>query len=118
MTGRKQRYTAEEVVEAIRATRGRVHSVARRLGCDARTIYNYAERYASVRDELDMQRGLRGDTAEFKLDEAIDRGEAWAVKYYLSTQCKDRGYVERQEITGQDGVPFKVKMTWGDGEDA
>ena len=35
--------------------------------------------------------------AELSLFKAIQTGEAWAVCFYLKTQGKDRGYVERYE---------------------
>ena len=37
-------------------------------------------------------------------------GESWAVQFRLRTKAKHRGYVERTEVTGQDGgdsVPYK-----------
>jgi hypothetical protein len=37
-----------------------------------------------------------------------DSPNAQAVKFYLSTKAKDRGYVERQEITGADGGPVQI----------
>ena len=108
MAGRKERYTAEEVVEALRVSKGRAHTAARRLGCDVTTIYNYRDRYKSVRAEMEMQEGLLGDTAEFKMIEAIHNGKWPAIKYYLSTKCKDRGYVERQEFSGPDGGAIPI----------
>jgi len=30
--------------------------------------------------------------------------------YYLKTKGKYRGYVERQEITGADGMPNKIEI--------
>ena len=36
--------------------------------------------------------------AELALYKAIQDGEGWAVCFYLKTQGKQRGYIERQEI--------------------
>ena len=46
------------------------------------------------------------DTAELKLWQCIQNGEAWGITLCLKTIGKDRGYVERQEHTGQDGAPL------------
>lgn len=96
--GRKEKFTAEEMVMALRATKGMVYIAAERLGCEPRTVYNYAERYALVKDEIAKQDGVVDDTAELKLIQAIHNGEPWAIKYRLSTKGKSRGYIERSEI--------------------
>lgn len=96
--GRKEKYTAEQVVTALRATKGMVYIAAERLGCEPKTVYNYADRYVSVKDEIAKQDGVVDDTAELKLIQAIHNGEPWAIKYRLSTKGRNRGYVERSEI--------------------
>ncbi|MBA3312619.1 MAG: hypothetical protein M3552_03205 [Planctomycetota bacterium] len=100
-------YSPEKIIESLRESRGMVYAAARRLGCSYNTIRRYVERYPEVAEVLEEERGRTGDQAESKLVEAIGRGDAWAVKYYLSTQCKDRGYVERieQHVSGSlDGL--------------
>ncbi len=57
----------------------------------------------------DVKESLK-DFAESKLQEAIGRGESWAVCFFLKCQAKDRGYVERVEATGPGGGP--VAMRW------
>jgi hypothetical protein len=52
------------------------------------------------------------DIAELKLRQQVQDGEAWAVKYILSTKGKSRGYVERQEVTGKDGGA--IVINWDD----
>jgi len=37
------------------------------------------------------------DMAELKLLDAVVMGQPWAILFYLKTQGKDRGYVERSE---------------------
>jgi hypothetical protein len=39
----------------------------------------------------------------FKL---IKEGNVAATIFYLKTQGKQRGYIERQEVTGADGAPI------------
>lgn len=107
-----ERYTAAQMIEALRLTKGMVYIAAERLGCSYQTVYNYCERYPSVKAELSNQDGIIDDTAELKLIQAIYSGEAWAVKYRLSTKGRNRGYVERQEITGKDGEPMKYQLEY------
>jgi hypothetical protein len=39
----------------------------------------------------------------------IKAGNVTAIIFYLKTQAKDRGYVERQELTGADGGKLQVE---------
>jgi len=103
----KQRYTVEEVSAALKACNGLLFLAAEKLGCDSRTVINYLKRYARLRQEVAERRGRRVDIGEAALDQAVLAGEAWAVQFLLRTQAKDRGYVERSELTGADGGPLE-----------
>ena len=106
MPGSKPRYTAAQVASALTTTKGLVYLAAKRLKCDPETVYNYCKRHPSVQAVRDAQRGELIDLAEQKLRESIQNGEAWGITLCLKTIGKDRGYVERQEHTGQDGAPL------------
>ena len=95
---KQERYTAAQMVDAIRECRGMVSVTARMLKCDPVTVRNYAAKYASVAEALREARNLTTDRAELALFKKIDEGEAWAVCFYLKTQGRGRGYVERQEL--------------------
>jgi hypothetical protein len=97
---KKEQLTPEQVIEALTATGGLAYVAAERLGVSARTVYNYANRYATVREAIQHQKGKRLDAAEASLWKAVLAGEAWAVCFYLKTQGKERGYVERTELGG------------------
>jgi hypothetical protein len=97
----RQRYKPAQIIAAIEHTRGMVYLAAERLGCEADTVYNYAKRYASVREAIARHRGRTTDIAELKLYQAITAGDAWAVQFYLKTQGRDRGYVEKIDVTIQ-----------------
>ena len=47
------------------------------------------------RVDIDEAKELQKDRSERALFKQIDRGDITAIKYYLSTQAKDRGYIER-----------------------
>lgn len=108
-----EQYTAEQMITAIQLSKGLVSYAARKLGCHPDTVRTYAKRYASVRDALNEARYAMTDTAELSLFDQVVKGEAWAVQFYLKTQGKNRGYVERQEITGTDGGAVVVKVLGG-----
>jgi hypothetical protein len=109
--GTRQKFTQAQVIAALRETKGMVYLAAKRLGCEAQTIYNYRDRYPAVRAEMEQQDGEVDDAAEMKLYQAIIAGEPWAVQFRLRTKGKGRGYVERvqQEVSGPDGGPIQTE---------
>ena len=93
-----EKYTAAQVIAAVRETKGMLTIAAKRLGCDPVTIYRYVREYPTVAAAVKEQRESVTDMAELALYKAIQEGEGWAVCFYLKTQGKGRGYIERQEI--------------------
>lgn len=107
----KFKFTPEQVAEAVISTNGMAFLAADKLGCSAQTIYNYANRHKIVKEAFEHQKGKRLDVAESALWRAILEGESWAVCFYLKTQGKARGYVERQEVTGKDGGAIRTEIS-------
>lgn len=97
----KPKFTPEQVIEAIEQTKGFVSQTARRLQCHPDTVRAYAKRYVSVRKALQEEREKMLDAAEMSLYAQVMNGESWAVQFFLKTQGKDRGYVERQETVAR-----------------
>lgn len=97
------RYRTEQIATALTECKGMVYVAARRLGCSPNTIKKRLEEVPTLREHLEAEHGLMGDTAELKLFQAIQSGEAWAIQFFLKTQGKGRGYVERTEHTGPGG---------------
>lgn len=92
-------YTAEEVVKAIENSRGFVTTIAKNLGCSRVHVYRLVEKYATAKEALENEREGVKDFAEGKLVQQIDAGNITAIIFYLKCQAKDRGYVEKQEIS-------------------
>jgi hypothetical protein len=84
MAGRP-RYTADQVARALKATRGLVSLAAQHLGCDPDTVQGYCRRHATVEAAKRQARDSILDVAEARLFLAVDRGEAWAITFYLKT---------------------------------
>ncbi|GAF82478.1 unnamed protein product [marine sediment metagenome] len=109
----KRKYSVKKMVIAIKESKGMIYVAARKMGCAANTIYNYAAEYEEVQRAIDEERGMMVDTAELALWKALQNGEAWAISLTLKTLGKKRGYVERQELTGADGKPIDVNISKG-----
>ena len=108
-----ERYTPSEIIQAIEKSEyGTPSEIADMLGCSDRTVYKYVERYETVKSAFGLRKERQKDYVIGKLFSEIQKGNITAIIFYLKTQAKDRGYVERQEVTGADGGAVMVK--WDD----
>jgi len=109
---KKEKWTKEQIIAALKEAGGMVYVAARKLGCSARTIYNYRDRYVAVKEAISDERGHFVDTAELGLKRSVLAGNAWAIRFTLETLGKDRGYVKRVEVENDpidwDQVPDAI----------
>ena len=106
--GSPEKYSTEQIIQALKESNGLVSLAARRLGCEPQTIYNRAKRVKSMKEVIENCRSELVDLAEDKLRGQVLAGEGWAVCLVLKTLGKNRGYVERSELTGKDGSPVEL----------
>jgi hypothetical protein len=105
-----EEYSKEEIAEAITAANGLISVAAQSLGCSRTTIYSAIKRWKYVQEALEDSRERTLDFAEGKLFQQIKKNNMTAIIFFLKTQGKSRGYVERQEITGADGKPVPIAI--------
>jgi hypothetical protein len=120
-----EQYTAAQMIEALKATRGMKTLAAKRLGCAYNTVVRYIDKYPTVKQaQHEAHEGL-GDAVETTLiSQALGKqakdGEytrapnITALIFLAKTRFKDRGYVERSEHTGKDGEAITVKVVYDD----
>jgi hypothetical protein len=110
--GRPTTYPGDEpVIEAIRGAQGLIAGAARKLGVPRRTLQGWIAAREHLQAELADQREVLKDRLEavgFNL--AIEEANPTVLMYLLRTVCRDRGYTERQEITGADGGPLEIDV--------
>jgi len=107
-----RKYTERQIIEALEESKGLIAPAARKLGCARDTIRRYLEEYEDVARAMKDQTEAVTDMAEHALYQAILDREAWAVCFYLKCKGKERGYVERAELTGNNGAPVKIKLVY------
>jgi len=105
---------AAKVVEAIHKMNGNLTAAARIVGISRQKLYMYMTDHPTVKAALQEARESMIDHAESVLYKKVLEGEAWAVCFFLKTQGKHRGYVERQEVAGTDGGPVKIEVVYVD----
>lgn len=101
------------IKEAIVRAFGNLSTASKSLQVDRTTLYAWIE--AEGLEEAVMEgRNRRLDFAESMLDKGMKDGNMTAIIFYLKTQGKSRGYIERQEVTGADGKKlFEVTIVDG-----
>jgi hypothetical protein len=109
---RKREETARRIIAAVKETHGMLAAAAERSGIGYRTVCRYAAESPAVKEAVHVAKETMLDFAESKLFQAINKGQAWAIAFYLKTQGKQRGYIERQEFTGEGGQPIKVELDY------
>lgn len=103
----KRADTAKRIIEALAETNGLLTLAAKKAGVSYTTINRYVHDFPSVKDAAQQAREGMLDFAESKLYSAINEGNMTAIIFYLKTQGKSRGYIERLEQTGAGGEPIK-----------
>jgi len=98
------------VLEAIRGTGGIVSQIAKRLSVDWSTARKYINAWDETKKAFEDERETILDMAERTLFKSVKDGNSQDAKWVLSTLGKNRGFSERQEITGANGDNFINKV--------
>ncbi|MDD5501608.1 MAG: hypothetical protein PHH57_08045 [Candidatus Omnitrophica bacterium] len=106
---KKRDNTAARIIKALEETQGLLTAAAKRAGVSYSTIKRYVADYPSVAQAKEEAQERLLDFAEGKLYQKIKDGDTASLIFYLKTQGKKRGYVERVENTGKDGGPIEIK---------
>lgn len=95
--------TRKKVIEAIKDSFGNQSVIARRCGVVRSTITMFLNKpkNSDVREMIETEREKQIDIAELGLTTKISEGNLPAIMFFLKTQGKKRGYVEKQEFDTQ-----------------
>lgn len=104
---RPHKYTKEQIVEALQKSHGLKTGAAELLGASFTSIDKYCARYPDAQAIVDHWRRRRKDRAEYKLDEAIERGESWAIMFTLKN-ARDREYNERVTLVTDGDIDSAI----------
>ena len=104
-------------IDAYERSFGNILVSCKTVGIARQTYYNWIEQDAEFKKQIESiqpkERFL--DFLEGKIVEKINGGDTTSIIFALKTKGKKRGYVERQEITGADGIPnnFQIEIVRG-----
>lgn len=91
--------TRGKFLKAVNKSGGILQVIADRLSVSRRAVYDYLEKHDFARKSFDESREQLTDMAEAQLVNKIQAGDNWAIGFRLKTIGKDRGYVEKTEVS-------------------
>src|SRR5262245_3534949 len=95
----------------LRECRGNMAAVARRYGVTRQAVWLHVKTHPELQECVADCRETMLDDGENALHLAVLSGEPWAVCFYLKTQGRSRGYVERQEYRGLSDGDVNERIT-------
>ena len=105
----KSEHNKKALLEALEKSLGVVTTACKQVGIGRTTFYEYLKD-SNFKKDVDSIQDIALDFAESQLHQQIQAGNTAATIFYLKTKGKKRGYVERQEITGVEGLPNSVTV--------
>lgn len=102
------KFTYEQVKEAVEKSGGFKSEIAKILMCEVRTVDNYFKKYPQLKEDLWNVKEKLIDFVEGKLISQIKEGNLSAMIFYLKTQAKHRGFSERVETQAIEPAKFGI----------
>jgi hypothetical protein len=98
------------LIDALEKSLGVVTTACRQVGVGRTTYYDWIKNDDKFANRVKDIQDIALDFAESELHKQIEKGNTTATIFYLKTKGKHRGYIERQEITGAEGLPNKIEV--------
>tara|TARA_R110000803_G_C11915807_1_gene313783 strand:- start:634 stop:993 length:360 start_codon:yes stop_codon:yes gene_type:complete len=98
------------VLQSLEKTLGVVTTACLQSGVGRTTFYEWLKDDLDFAEKVSDIQNIALDYAESQLHKQIGGGSTAATIFYLKTKGKKRGYIERQEITGADGMPTNFQI--------
>lgn len=108
MAPKSKKPPVSDLIDQIREYNGNLAAVARLHGVTRTTIYNWTRDSALCQEALADARETMLDEAENILYQKVLAGETQELIFFLKTKGKNRGYVPRNELTGEDGEALHI----------
>lgn len=100
----------KEFPEILRKHMGIISRACKAAGISRALYYIWRNADPVFKEECMEAYEERKDFAESALLKKIKNEDTTSIIFFLKTQAKDRGYVERVETTGKDGASIKNEV--------
>lgn len=98
------------VIEALEKSLGVVTTACKNAGVGRTQFYAWLKEDEEFATKVRDIENIALDFVESQLFKNIQEGKTSEMIFYLKTKGKKRGYIERQEITGADGMPTNFQI--------
>ena len=103
--------TKDGLLKHLEQNMGNVTLACHFAKCNRSTFYRYYNNDEDFKLSVDDINEIAVDICEGELWKLIKEGNVPSILFFLKTKGKSRGYVERQELTGQNGSPINWNET-------
>ena len=100
----------ESMLKALEKSLGIVTVACKNSDVPRSTFYKWLNEDEQFAKQVKDIENIALDFAESQLHKQISENSTSATIFYLKTKGKGRGYIERQEITGADGMPTNFQI--------
>lgn len=108
---RTRQFTAQQFIDAMEGTGGVLTTIAQRVGCHRGTVQSYIERYSTVKEAYEAEKGRIDDCAQSNIISEIENGDLALSKWWLSVKMPDEyGTRVQAQVTGDDGGAMEVRL--------
>jgi len=104
-----KKIAVDQLQKLLEENKGNVAAVGRRMGVSRTAIYNRINESTTLQQTLADARETMLDNAESVLYKKVLEGSTPELIFFLKTQGRNRGYVERVEQTHSGSVDVIVK---------
>lgn len=105
----EQKVAKKDFIERYVKNKCHIAKTCRATNIGRTTIYLWRDNDPVFKQDLKDAKEEQKDDAEDALQRAIRENNITALIFFLKTQCKDRGYIERSEIDNKH--EFKSPVT-------
>jgi hypothetical protein len=105
----------KRMIECLKKNLGNISNACEQVGIVRQTHYNWMENDETYRNEFLNIKEAAIDFVESKLFQSIQNGSDTAMIFFLKTQAKKRGYIEKTEIQ-HEGGGVNIQINWPDGD--
>jgi len=101
----------KKVIDCLVKTKGIVTDACRMAGIGRTAFYEWLKDDPEFAAAVEDAKEQAIDFVEGRLFNLIENEDTTATIFFLKTRGKNRGYVERSEVTGKDGADLIPKIT-------
>lgn len=112
--GPTHKLDSARVIAALELTAGIKAVAAQNLGVHRSTLHKFIKDNPEIQPAIDEIDEAMKDLVEGKMLTAIKNDDPQMIRFFLERRARDRGYGQKQEVTGKDDGPVQIESVADD----